>query len=76
MRRTAEIDPGMVQTLLEGLDFQHFIVVGDYAAFAATYLQREPKGVRGRVIYARYRSLGGDPTYISGPVICVSSSSW
>ena len=38
MRRTAEIDPGMVQALLEGLDFQTFVRVGDYAAFAALYL--------------------------------------
>ena len=26
----------------------------------------ELKGVRGRDIYARYRALGGDPTYIRG----------
>ena len=66
MRRTAEIDPGMAQVLLEGLDFQNFIQVGDYVAFADRYLQREPKGVRGRTIYARYRALGGDPLYIRG----------
>ena len=66
MRRTAEIDPVTVPTLLGGLDFQTFVVEGDYAAFAALYLMREPKGVRGRHIYARYRALGGDPTYIRG----------
>ena len=66
MRRTAEIEPVMVQALLGGLGFHSFVEEGDYAAFAALSLMRKPKGVRGRIIYDRYRALGGDPTYIRG----------
>ena len=45
MRRTAEINSIMVLALQEGLDFRTFVEEGDYAAFAALYLMREPKGV-------------------------------
>ena len=63
MRQTAEIDPVMVQALLDSLDFIPLTQEGDYAAFAALYLMREPKGVRARHIYARYRAQGGFDIY-------------
>lgn len=66
MRQTLEIEPIMVHALLDGLDFINLAHEGDYAAFAARYLMREEKGVRGWVFYERYAALGGDPTYIRG----------
>lgn len=57
MRRIEEIDPVMVQAFLDQLDFFNLTHKGDYAAFAQQYLTREHKGVRGGVIFDRYRAL-------------------
>lgn len=64
MRRTGEIPEADVTTLIVGLDFLTLIRKGDFAAFAAHFLMREEKEVHGRVIYDRYRALGGNPNYI------------
>lgn len=66
MRWTSEIDPAMVQALLDGLGFIELTHEGYYPAFVAQYLMREPKGDHGRVFYKRYAALGGDLTYIRG----------
>lgn len=64
MRRTVEVSGADVTTLLDGLDSLTLTQEGDYTAFAACFLMREEKGVRGRAIYDRYRALGGSPNYI------------
>lgn len=56
----------MVQALLDGLSFIEFTREGSCSAFAARFMMRELKGVRGWVFYERYAALGGDPTYIRG----------